>query len=79
MPKTPALLWLWTFGSRAVCSIANGCILVASRGGETRQCKNDNRAKDDYESAQDVIGTRAVNFSNLEFLRIQDPDAAPAI
>jgi hypothetical protein len=51
---------------------------VASRGGETRQCKNENSAKDDYESAHDIIGTRAADFSNLEFLRIQDPNAALA-
>jgi hypothetical protein len=47
-------LSLWTLGSRAVCSIANGCIPVTPRGGKTRQCKNDSSAEDDYEIAHNV-------------------------
>jgi hypothetical protein len=38
---------------------------VTCRGGQAPQCKNDNSAKDDYESAHDIIGTRAVNFSKI--------------
>jgi hypothetical protein len=49
---------LWTLGSRAVCSIANGCIPIASGGGETRQCKNSYNAKDH--------GERAHSFRSLE-------------
>jgi hypothetical protein len=49
---------LRTLGSRAVCSIANGCIPVNSRGGNTHQCKSGNSPKDDYESARNVTGKR---------------------
>jgi hypothetical protein len=50
---------LWTLGSRAVCSIANACIRATSRGGEPRECKNDNSTKDDYESAHNGAAEQA--------------------